>query len=100
MPVIMRLLYGRMRAVKAGGRKKGGKGNVNARRGLILQHMMELPESEMMIFFDLVFKDLFTDCSLKQDECVFQYILESKTCPSKTTKQLQACIEMMQVGHE
>ena len=96
LPVILRLLYGRMRAVKAGGRK-ARKGNVNARRGLILQHMLELSEEEMLIFFELVFKDLFTGSGLQKGECVAQYILSGKDCPEKTTKQLQACIEMMQV---
>lgn len=97
LPVILRLLYGRMRAVKAGGRKKGGKGTVNARRGLILQHMMELSEQEMLIFFELVFKDLFTGSNLVEGENVAEYILRGGECPAKTTKQLQACIEMMQV---
>ena len=97
LPVILRLLYGRMRAVKAGGRKKGGKGTVNARRGLILQNMMELSEMEMLIFFELVFKDLFTGSQLAEGDNVAEYIMRGGQYPVKTTKQLQACIEMMQV---
>ena len=99
VPVIMRILFGRLRAVKSGGKKKGSKGNVNARRGLILHHMMELSEAEMMIFFDLIFRDLFTGVEIKQgdSEGLYEHILQGGDCPDKSTQQLQACIEMMQV---
>ena len=75
LPVILRLLYGRMRAVKAGGRKKGGKGTVTARRGLILQHLMELSEAELLVFFELVFRDLFTGSQLGEAR-VAEHILQ------------------------
>ena len=98
IPVIMRLLYGRLRAVKAGAKKKG-KGNLTARRGLILHHMMGLSEEEMMIFFELVFKDLFSGVKIDQgdSESVYKYILEERECPDKSTQQVQASVEMMQV---
>jgi len=107
IPIVLRVLYGRLRAKKAGGKKQGGKGVVNARRGLILHHMMELSEMEMRIFFDLVFKDLFTGSNLTTDlftgsnlttgQNVFEYILNGGEHVDKTPMQMQACLEMVQV---
>eukprot|EP00092_Neocalanus_flemingeri_P037576 GFUD01040911.1.p1 GENE.GFUD01040911.1~~GFUD01040911.1.p1 ORF type:complete len:2557 (+),score=666.17 GFUD01040911.1:40-7710(+) len=97
IPIILRILYGRLRAKKAGGKKQGGKGTVNARRGLILHHMMELSEDEMTVFFDLVFKDLFTGSNLGIGENVNEYILNGGDAVDKSSKQMQACIEMVQV---
>jgi U3 small nucleolar RNA-associated protein 20 len=59
MPVLLRLLYGRMRAAKAG-KKHGGRGAIQGRRALIMHHMLALPEQEVRYFFNLVFEDLFT----------------------------------------
>jgi len=97
IPVILRILYGRLRSKKAGGKKAGGKGTVNARRGLILHHMMELSEDEMVIFFDLVFRDLFTGSKFGKGDNVFEYILNGGEAVVKSSKQMQACIEMVQV---
>jgi hypothetical protein len=59
MPVVLRLLYGRMRAAKAG-KKHGGRGAIQGRRALIMHHMLALPEQEVRYFFHLIFEDLFT----------------------------------------
>jgi U3 small nucleolar RNA-associated protein 20 len=59
MPVLLRLLYGRMRAAKAG-KKHGGRGAIQGRRALIMHHMLALPEQEVRYFFNLIFEDLFT----------------------------------------
>ena len=91
LPVILRLLYGRMRAVKAGGRKKGGKGTVSARRGLILQHLMELSEAELLVFFELVFRDLFTGSQLGEAR-VAEHILQG---PSNNQAHLQHKLKML-----
>jgi U3 small nucleolar RNA-associated protein 20 len=59
IPVVLRLLYGRMRAAKAG-KKHGGRGAIQGRRALIMHHMLALPEQEVRYFFNLIFEDLFT----------------------------------------
>jgi len=97
IPIVLRVLYGRLRSKKAGGKAQGGKGTVNARRGLVLQNMMELSEDEMTIFFDLVFRDLFTGSNLAEGENVFEYILKGGEHVVKTSMQMQACLEMVQV---
>ena len=89
MPVILRLLYGRMRAKKAG-KKGGGRAVVVARRGLVLHNLMALPEHELKIFLDLVFNDLFEEG--QKDENLFQYILEQKDIPERSSGQMQVMI--------
>jgi U3 small nucleolar RNA-associated protein 20 len=59
MPVVLRLLYGRMRAAKAG-KKHGGRGAIQGRRALIMHNMLALPEQEVRYFFNLIFEDLFS----------------------------------------
>ena len=86
MPVILRLLYGRMRAKKAG-KKGGGRAVVVARRGLVLHHLMALPEQELKIFLDLVFNDLFEEGQKGID--LFQYILEQREVPERSSGQMQ-----------
>ena len=86
MPVILRLLYGRMRAKKAG-KKGGGRAVVVARRGLVLHNLMALPEHELKIFLDLVFNDLFEEG--QKDENLFQYILQQKDIPERSSGQMQ-----------
>ena len=86
MPVILRLLYGRMRAKKAG-KKAGGRAVVVARRGLVLHHLMALQEHELKIFLDLVFNDLFE--TGQKDENLFEYILQQKDIPERSSGQMQ-----------
>ena len=52
-----------------------------------------------MVFFELVFKDLFSGVKIDQrdSESVYKYILEERECPDKSTQQVQASVEMMQV---
>ena len=89
MPVILRLLYGRMRAKKAG-KKGGGRAVVVARRGLVLHNLMALPEHELKIFLDLVFSDLFEEGQMSSN--LFQYILEEKDIPERSSGQMQVSL--------
>ena len=95
LPIILRILYGRMRAKKSG-KAAGGKAQVSSRRGLVLHHLMELPESELRLFFDLVFKDLFEDEQQAGGD-LFQHVLEGLEVPVRGARQMQACTEMVQV---
>ena len=63
MPVVLRLLYGRLRAAKRG-KKDGGKNAISARRNLILHHMRDLTEEHQRYFLRLVFEDLYTGCKV------------------------------------
>ena len=68
---------------------------VVARRGLILHHLMALPEQELKIFLDLVFNDLFEEG--QKDIDLFQYILEQKEVPERSSGQMQVgqiCCEL------
>jgi U3 small nucleolar RNA-associated protein 20 len=101
MPVILRLLYGRMRAAKAG-KKHGGRGAILGRRMLILHHMLAVPEEEVSYFFHLIFKDLYTDSQISDETSpvsgdVFEYIVSGGRAPEKNSRQLQAAVEMVEV---
>ena len=63
---------------------------VVARRGLVLHHLMALPEYELKIFLDLVFNDLFE--AGQKDENLFQYILQQKDIPERSSGQMQVSL--------
>ena len=94
LPVILRILYGRMRSVKSG-KKAGGKAQVSARRGLVLHNLMVLPEQELQQFFNLVFKDLFD--AGQADSDLFCHVVSGGALPVRGSQQMQACVEMVQV---
>ena len=95
IPVVLRILYGRMRAVKKG-KKDGGKGAVSARRTLILHHLLDLSEEHIRYFLDLVYNELYSGSDLKEDQVIYEYILKNGKAPEKSIKQLQASVEMLQ----
>merc|ERR1719189_409471 len=55
---------------------------------------MALPEHELKIFLDLVFSDLFEEGQMSSN--LFQYILEEKDIPERSSGQMQACTELVQ----
>ena len=98
MPVILRLLYGRLRAAKTG-KKQGGRGAILGRRMLILHHLLAVPEDEVQYFFELIFRDLYTGCEYDSTTLsgVFEYIVAGGGAPVKNGRQLQAAVEMTEV---
>lgn len=94
IPIILRILYGRLRAAKRG-KKDGGKGAVAARRNLILHHLLDLSEEHVKNFLDLAFEELYTGSDLKGNDSVYEYILAGGRAPSKSVKELQAHVEMV-----
>ena len=94
LPIVLRVLYGRLRAAKRG-KKDGGKGAIHAKRTLILHQLMDLSEDHLRYFFDLWFEELYSGADL-QGRSIYEYILEGGTAPEKNMKLLQACIEMIQ----
>lgn len=62
IPIILRLLYGRMRSAKNGGGKQGG---TAARRIQILHYVMDFSEQQIRYFLDIVFADLYVDVDFK-----------------------------------
>jgi len=100
MPVVLRLLYGRLRAAKRG-KKDGGKNAISARRNLILHHMRDLTEEHQRYFLRLVFEDLYTGCKVDDGTGnntghTYDYILAHNEAPVKCMKQLQAALEMLE----
>ena len=66
---------------------------VVARRGLVLHNLMALPEHELKIFLDLVFNDLFEEG--QKDENLFQYILDQKDIPERSSGQMQVMTDRL-----
>jgi len=95
MPILLRMLYGRLRA-KKNGKKQGGKGAVAARKSLILRHLMEIPEEELQLFFNCVFGELYA--GIEDGTDILDYVCDSSnTLLVESPKQLQSAIEMIEI---
>lgn len=88
IPVVLRLLFGRMKTTKGTKDKGKGKDLTEKRRNQVFHYIMALSEEHIKYFLDIIYADLYTGCDLGSSS-IYEYILAGKPAPRKGTKEMQ-----------